>query len=46
MSEEEKLRFSIKPAYAFGVARGLEKEINEIRDMEIEWDSSWIALST
>jgi len=41
MMEEEKLRFSIKPAYAFGESHGLEKEVNAIRDMEIEWDSSY-----
>jgi len=41
MSEEQKVRFSIKPAYAFGAAHGLEKEVGEIRDMEIEWDSSY-----
>lgn len=41
MAGDSKLRFSIKPAYSFGVAQGLEKEIAEIRDMEIEWDSSY-----
>jgi hypothetical protein len=28
-------------AYAFGVAHGFEKEVNDIRDMVIEWDSSY-----
>lgn len=41
MIEEQKLRFSIKPAYAFGEAHGLEKELSGIRDMVIEWDSSY-----
>src|SRR5437660_1894092 len=39
MSQEQKVRFSIKPAYAFGEAQGLEKEVADIRDMDIEWDS-------
>lgn len=38
MSEEHK-QFRIKDAYAFGAERGLEKEINAIREMIIEWDS-------
>jgi hypothetical protein len=41
MSEEPKVRFSIRPAYEFGAAHGLEKEVSEIRDMDIEWDSSY-----
>ncbi len=41
MSDEQKVRFSIKPAHAFGEEHGLEKEVNDIRDMEIEWDSSY-----
>ena len=41
MIAEQKLRFSILPAYAFGAAHGLDKEVNEIRDMVIEWDSSY-----
>jgi hypothetical protein len=32
---------SLKAAYSFGVSRGLESEINEIRNMVIEWDSSY-----
>jgi hypothetical protein len=41
MSEEQKGQFSIYPLYAFGAAHGLEKEVNSIRDMDIEWDSSY-----
>lgn len=41
MIEGQKVRFSIKPAYAFGDAHGLEKEVSDIRDMVIEWDSSY-----
>ena len=38
---DAKLRFSIKPAYAFGVEHGLGPEVDEIRDMEIEWDLAY-----
>ena len=41
MTDELKVRFSIKPAYVFGASHGLEKQVNAIRDMEIEWDSSY-----
>jgi hypothetical protein len=41
MSEEQKVQFSIKPVYAFGASHGLEKEVNDIRDMVIEWNSSY-----
>jgi hypothetical protein len=41
MGDEQRLRFSIRPAYAFGKAHGLEKEVSDIRDMDIEWDSSY-----
>src|SRR5262245_42375542 len=41
MSEEQKVRFSIKPAYAFGASHGFEKEVSDIRDMVIEWDSAY-----
>ena len=43
MDEQEKVRFSIKTAYEFGSAHGLEKEVNEIRSMVIEWDLSYVA---
>jgi hypothetical protein len=38
MNNEQKVRFSILPAYAFGAAHGLEKEVNNIRHLVIEWD--------
>lgn len=41
MDESQTLALSLKAAYAFGASHGLEKEVNEIRDMEIEWDSSY-----
>jgi hypothetical protein len=31
---------SLKLAYRFGIEHGLEKEVSEIRNMEIEWDRS------
>lgn len=31
----------LKAAYTFGYAHGLEREINEIREMDIEWDLSY-----
>jgi hypothetical protein len=31
----------LKAAYAFGAAHGLESEVNDIREMVIEWDSSY-----
>src|SRR5947207_2091502 len=41
MNEEMKENLSLKAAYAFGAAHGLEKEVNDIRDMIIEWDLSY-----
>ncbi|MEK7223150.1 MAG: endonuclease NucS domain-containing protein [Pseudomonadota bacterium] len=41
MSEEQTKALSLKAAYAFGATHGLEHEVNEIRDMDIEWDSSY-----
>jgi hypothetical protein len=41
MSDEQTPTLSLRAAYAFGAARGLECEVNEIRDMVIEWDSSY-----
>lgn len=32
---------SLKAAYTFGATHGLEHGVNEIRDMVIEWDSSY-----
>ena len=31
----------LKPAYAFAIEHGLEKEVGEIRGMEVEWDLSY-----
>ncbi len=41
MTEDQTTALSLKAAYAFGAAHGLEHEVNEIRDMVIEWDSSY-----
>src|SRR3989304_5752660 len=41
MSEEQKRQFSIRDAYAFAATHGLENEASGIRDMVIEWDSSY-----
>jgi len=41
MEDGNKSTLSLKAAYSFGVAHGLEKEIAEIRDMVIEWDLSY-----
>src|SRR5437016_696806 len=39
MSEEQTKTLSLKAAYAFGAGHGLEREVNEVCDMVIEWDS-------
>lgn len=39
--DENKTTLSLKAAYSFGIEKGLEKEITAIRDMVIEWDSSY-----
>jgi len=41
MSDEQTRTLSLKAAYDFGTARGLEREANDIRNMVIEWDSSY-----
>jgi hypothetical protein len=41
MSNEQTTALSLKAAYAFGAAKGLQREVDEIRDMVIEWDSSY-----
>ena len=41
MAEEQTRTLSLKAAYAFGANHGLEQEVNEIREMVIEWDSSY-----
>ncbi|MBN2208029.1 MAG: DUF91 domain-containing protein [Candidatus Coatesbacteria bacterium] len=39
--DEEKRMFPLKEAYRFGAEKGIERELAEIRDMEIEWDLSY-----
>jgi hypothetical protein len=41
MNEEQTQALSLRAAYAFGAERGLEREVAEIREMDIEWDSSY-----
>lgn len=41
MNEEQTQTLSLKAAYAFAAAHGLEREASEIREMVIEWDSSY-----
>jgi hypothetical protein len=41
MNDEHPQTLSLKAAYAFGAAKGLEAEVDAIRDMVIEWDSSY-----
>ncbi len=41
MIEEPNQSLSLKSAYAFGIESGLEREVREIREMIIEWDSSY-----
>jgi hypothetical protein len=41
MNEEQMRTLSLKAAYTFGATHGLEHEVSEIRDMVIEWDSSY-----
>ena len=41
MNNEQTQTLSLKAAYAFGAANGLDREVNDIRDMVIEWDSSY-----
>jgi hypothetical protein len=41
MNYEQSETLSLKAAYAFGVNHGLESDVNEIRNMVIEWDSSY-----
>ena len=40
MEEQQTQTWSLKAAYAFAAAHGLEQEVNDIREMVIEWDSS------
>ncbi len=39
--DENKTTLSLRAAYSFGIEKGLENEITAIRDMVIEWDSSY-----
>lgn len=39
--DENKTTLSLRDAYAFGIQKGLADEIIAIRDMIIEWDSSY-----
>jgi hypothetical protein len=39
--EEQTKSLSLKAAYAFGAANGLDKEMVAIRDMVIEWDAGY-----
>ncbi len=41
MNNDQTPTLSLKAAYAYGRAHGLEKEVGEIRNMIIEWDSSY-----
>jgi hypothetical protein len=41
MNEEQTPTLSLKAAYAFGAAHGLEREMADVREMVIEWDSSY-----
>jgi len=41
MNEEQTDTLSLRAAYAFAAANGLENEANDIREMIIEWDSSY-----
>jgi len=41
MNENQTTALSLKAAYAFGATKGLQRQIDEIRDMVIEWDSSY-----
>ena len=40
MEREGSKHLSLNDAYRFGLEQGLEREVNEIRNMEIEWDRS------
>jgi hypothetical protein len=41
MADDQTQTLSVKAAYEFGAAHGLEREMREIRDMVIEWDLSY-----
>jgi len=41
MSNEQTQTLSLKAAYSFGVGKGFESDVSEIRNMVIEWDSPY-----
>ena len=41
MEQNQTKTLSVETAYAFGAEHGLQAEIDKIRHMEIEWDSSY-----
>jgi hypothetical protein len=41
VDENQTKTLSLKAAYAFGEQRGLQQEMDEIRNMVIEWDLSY-----
>lgn len=41
MAEEQKIILPLSPAYTFGSEHGLAVEVNEIREMDIEWPLSY-----
>ncbi len=41
MDENQSKTLSLKAAYSFGVKHGLQLEVDEIRNMVIEWDLSY-----
>jgi len=41
MEREGSKHLSLNDAYRFGAEQGFEPEVNEIRNMEIEWDRSY-----
>ena len=40
MPDDQTQALSLKAAYDFGSAHGLEQEVRDIRDMDIEWDNA------
>ncbi|MFZ1933263.1 MAG: hypothetical protein WAU84_05920 [Thermoguttaceae bacterium] len=41
MSDQQAHVLSLRAAYEFGDAHGLRADVDEIRDMEIEWDKTY-----
>src|ERR1044071_5119837 len=41
MNGNLKETLSLKAAYEYGASHGLQRDVNEIRDMVIEWDLSY-----